>query len=120
MQYLKQLLIILLFTALGQILEAVLPLPVPAAIYGLVLLLICLCTGLLKPEAIRETAQFLVKIMSVFFVAPAVNILEHWGIIAPQLGTVVIVMVVSTVVVFAVSGLVTQALLRRKGVKGNG
>ncbi len=120
MKHLRQLVIILLFTALGQALEALLPLPIPAAIYGLVLMLLCLCTGLLKADAIRETAQFLIKIMAVFFVAPAVNILEHWGILAPRLGTVITVMAVSTVVVFAVSGLVTQALLRKKEDGENG
>ena len=115
MKYLKQLLIILLFTMIGELLAYVVPLPIPAAIYGLVLLLIALCSGLLKPEAISETARFLIQIMSVLFVAPTVGILSQWGLIAPNLVPIVVIMVVTTVLVFAVSGLVTRALLPKKG-----
>ena len=119
MKYIKQFLIILLFTLLGEALAYILPLPIPAAIYGLVLLFLALCTGLLKPEHIEETARFLLQIMSILFVAPTVGILAQWGLIAPNLVPILVITIVSTVVVFAVSGLVTRALLK-KGGKDNG
>ncbi len=115
MKYIKQLLIILLFTFLGEALASVLPLPIPAAIYGLILLFLALCTGLLKPHHIDETARLLIQIMSVLFVAPTVGILAHWGLIAPRLVPILVIMVVSTVVVFAISGLVTKLFLRKGG-----
>ena len=114
MKYIKQLLIIALFCLLAQILQAVIPLPIPAAIYGLVLMLIALCTGILKSEAIADTANFLLGIMPLLFVAPTVSILENWGIIAPNLVSICIITVLSTIVVFSVSGVVTQ-LLQKKG-----
>lgn len=119
MKYIKQLLIILVFTALGELLNRLIPLPIPAAIYGLVLLLTALCTGLLKPEKIAETAHFLVNILSLLLIAPTVNFLSYWGIIAPNLVPICIIVVVSTFIVFTVSGLVTKALLRKKGGKEN-
>ena len=119
MKYIKQFLIILLFTLLGEALARLLPLPIPAAIYGLVLLFLALCTGLLKPEHIEETVRFLLQIMSILFVAPTVGILAQWGLIAPNLVPILVITIVSTVVVFAVSGLVTRALLK-KGGKDNG
>ena len=115
MKYLKQFLIILLFTGLGQLLETLIPLPIPAAIYGMIALLLALCTGLLKPESIDTCADLLISVMPILFVAPAVNILQYWGIIAPDLAAVITVIAVSTVVVFAVAGLVTQALLKKGG-----
>lgn len=115
MRYIPQVLYILLFSLLGELLQAVIPLPIPAAIYGLVLLLIALCTGLLKEEKIADASGFLISVMPVLFVAPAVKILQFWGLIAPNLGAICIITVVSTVVVFAVSGLVTRWLQRRKG-----
>ena len=115
MKYIQQLLVILLFTALGELLACVLPFPVPAAIYGLVLLFLALCTGLLKPEAIAETAHFLIGAMSILFVAPTVSILSYWGVIAPNLVPIIVTVLVSTVLVFAVSGLVTKALLKKGG-----
>ena len=114
MKYITQLLYILLFTGLGELLEAVIPLPVPAAIYGLVLMLIALCTGILKPEKIADTAHFLITVMPLLFVAPAVNILRYWNIIRSEVVAICVIMVVSTVVVFAVSGLVTKALLKKE------
>ena len=47
--------------------------------------------------------------------APAVNIVEIWQEIAPVLLPIGVVLAVSTVLVFAVSGLVTQWMLRRGG-----
>lgn len=117
MKYLKQLLIILVFSLLGELLQAVIPLPIPAAIYGLVLLLTALCTGLLKPGKIAQTANFLIAIMPLLFVAPAVKILAYWGIISPNLVPICVITVVSTVVVFAVSGLVTKALMKKGGAR---
>ena len=118
MVYVKQFLIILAFTLLGEALAYLIPLPIPAAIYGLILLLTALCTGLLKAEAIRETAKFLVSCLSVLFVAPTVNILSYWGIIAPHLVPICTIILVSTVLVFAVSGLVTKLLRRREDSNG--
>ena len=115
MKYIKQLLIIILFSLAGEALASLIPLPIPAAIYGLVLLLIALMTGCLKAEAIADTARFGIGIMPILFVAPAVNILENWGVIAPNLVPIVVIMVLSTFIVFIVSGVITQLLLRKEG-----
>jgi holin-like protein len=120
MKYIRQILIILLFTFLGQVLEAVIPFPVPAAIYGIVLLLIALCTGIVKPAAIQETSDFLIKIMPLLFVPPSVRILEFWGIIGSNVAAVIVIASGTTFLVFAVSGLVTQLLLKKKEGKDRG
>lgn len=118
MKYIKQVLIILAFSLLGEALQALIPLPIPAAIYGLVLLFVALCTGLLKPEHIADTADFMIGIMPLLFVAPAVKIMAYWGIIKENWIPICAIIVVSTFVVFAVSGLVTKWL--RKGGKQDG
>lgn len=119
MKYIKQLFWILLFSGIGELLQKVIPLPIPAAIYGMVLMLTALCTGLLKAEAIGDTARFLIAIMPLLFVAPAVSILGHWELIAPNVVAIVVIMCLSTVIVFAISGLVTKWLQRKDG-DGNG
>ena len=122
MKYITQVLIIVLFTFLGEVLSYVIPFPIPAAIYGIVLMLIALGTGILKPEKVRDVSQFLISIMPVLFVAPAVRILEYWGIIAPNVAAIATIAVVSTFLVFAVSALVVNALLKknRKEDQSNG
>lgn len=119
MKYITQVLYILLFSLLGEVLQAVVPLPIPAAIYGIILLLIALWTGLLKEEKIADAAGFLISIMPILFVTPAVKILQYWELISDRLEQIITIMVVSTFVVFTVSGLVTK-WLRRKGDKDDG
>lgn len=112
MKYVKQTLIILAFCALGEVLAAVIPFPVPAAVYGFVLLFIALCTGILKPGQIKETANFLIRIMGILFVPPAVNLLAYLDIITPALVPICTIILTSTCLVFVVAGLVTQAVGR--------
>ena len=114
MKYMKQALLIFLFSLAGQALQFLIPLPIPAAIYGFVLLLLALSTGLLKEQHIDETAGFLIKIMPLLFVAPGVNILSYYKLIAPKWTEIITIIVASTFCVFAVSGLVVKALRRKE------
>ena len=116
MKYLKQAFVIFGFSLAGQALQEWIPLPIPAAIYGFILLFLALSFGLLKESHIDETATFLIGILPVLFVAPMVNILSCYHIIAPKLLSILTILLVSTVLVFAVSGLVTR-MLQRKGDK---
>ena len=72
MKHLKQFLIILLFSFLGEGLKALLPLPVPASIYGLVLLFAALELGIIKLSAVEDAGKFLIEIM------PAGRVLERF------------------------------------------
>lgn len=120
MNYLKQVLIILAFTFLGEVLAYIIPFPIPAAIYGIVLLLIALGTGLLKTEQVKETSGFFISIMPVLYVPACVRILEYWGVISQNVTAIVTVCVVSTFLVFGVAASVTSALLKKKEGDKNG
>lgn len=115
MQYIKQFMIIMAFTLVGQALEALLPLPVPASIYGLVLLFLALLTGAVKLEKVKDTANFLISVMPVLLIAPAVKVLEYWGIIAPNAGAILVITVFTTGAIFGISGLVTKWIMRGEG-----
>lgn len=117
MKILAQFTLILLFTFLGEALAWLIPLPVPAAIYGLVLLLAALAAGVVKPSHLEDAADWLLAIMPLLFVAPAVNLVEYWPLLASQLLPIGAVILVSTLLVFGVSGRVTQALLKGKSGK---
>ena len=86
-------------------------------VIGIVLMLIALATGILKVENVKDVAVFLISIMPVLYVAPSVRLLEYWGIIAPNVAAIVIISVVSTFLVFAVSALVVNALMKKKKKK---
>lgn len=114
MRYIKQFFVILLFTFLGELLRGLLPFPVPASIYGLLLLFAALFFGVLKVEAVRETGKFLIEIMPLMFIPAAVGLIDAWPSLKPVLVPVAVIMAVSTVVVMAASGLITQYIMQRK------
>ncbi len=112
MKYLRQFLIILFITFIGEVFNLVIPLPIPASIYGLVILLVALLTGIIKVEMVKEASAFLIEIMPLMFIPAAVGLIESWGILKPICLKISVITVVSTVAVMAVSGLVTQAIIR--------
>lgn len=114
MKYLYQFLIILLFTFLGEALALLIPLPIPAAVYGLLLLFLALQTRIVKLEQVKECGNWLIGIMGILFVAPTVNLLGCWEQIRPLILPILITILLSTVVVFAVSGIVTGLLTRKE------
>lgn len=118
MKYLRQFCIILLLSFLGEGLHIILPLPVPASVYGLVLMLAALQTGILKTHQVRETAGFLIEIMPVMFIPAAAGLLNAWGVLKPVFVPVAVITAVTTVFVMVVTGLVTQGIIR-KGRKKN-
>lgn len=117
MKYLRQFMIILLVSFLGELLKYVIPLPVPASIYGLVILFILLETGILKLDAVKETSVFLIEIMPLMFIPAGVGLMESWGDLNSMLLEVVVIILVSTVLVMGVSGKVTELVLKRSANK---
>ena len=114
MKYLKQFAIILFVSLLGELLHILIPLPIPASVYGLLLMLLALCLGILRLEQVKETAGFLIEIMPVMFLPAAVGLLESWSALQPMIGPVVVITILTTVIVMGVTGLVTQFLIRNK------
>lgn len=112
MKYVRQFLLILLITFLGEVLKYLLPLPIPASIYGLLLLLAALLTGVIRLEAVRDTAKFLIEIMPLMFIPAAVGLLDSWGAFSSIAVPVIVTTVVSTVLVMGISGIVTQGIIR--------
>lgn len=117
MKYLSQFLIILGFTLVGEVLQRLIPVSIPASVYGIVLLFLALCLKLIKLEQVKDVGNFLISILPVLFVSPAVGILENWGLIKVNLLPIVLLVMASTVLTFGLSGSVTQWILRRRGKK---
>ena len=112
MRYVKQLAVILLISFLGELLNALLPLPIPASIYGMVILFISLLTGLIRLEWVKEAGLFLVEIMPVFFIPVCVGLMDSWVNIQPFWLPLVTIVCLTTVVVMIVTGRTAQGILR--------
>lgn len=112
MKYVKQLLLILIISLLGELCNFILPLPVPASIYGMVILFVGLCTGFIKLTYVRETGLYLIAIMPVMFIPAGVGLLTSWGVLRPFLLPVSVIMVSALVLVMIISGHFTQWIIR--------
>ena len=117
MRYMRQFGIILGVTCIGEILKYFIPLPVPGSIYGLVLMLALLMTGLIKVEHVKEVGEFLIEIMPLMFIPAGVGLMTSWSQLKRFLMPLVVITVVSTFVVMIVTGKVTDFLLDRKEEK---
>lgn len=107
--------VILAVCLAGELIHAVLPLPVPASIYGLCLLFVLLMTGVVKEKHIARAAGFLLSIMTLLFVPAAVGILAVWDEVRRMLLPLAIAIIPMTAAVMALTGLSVQAAKRRGG-----
>ncbi len=110
MEYAISLGIILLFSLLGEILKAIIPLPIPASIYGMVLLFLALQFKIVKVEKINTVAQYLISIMLIFFIMPAVSIMDSFSSLTENLIPVLVAIIVPTILVVIITGIVTQSV----------
>jgi holin-like protein len=114
MRYVIQLFIIICFSFAGELLHSVLPFPIPASIYGIILLFLALELKLLKVKQIREVSTTLIISMPVMFVPPAVGLVSSWENIRENWAEYIFITFASTFVVMAAAGWTTQMVIRRR------
>lgn len=121
MKYIFQFCRILAVCFLGEMLAALLPLPIPASVYGLLLLLAGLKFGVIKLEQVKEAGSFLIGLLPLLFIPAAVGVMDLWTELGAMLVPCLIAIVPVTLLVMAVSGRVTQRVrgAMRKEEKGH-
>ncbi len=113
MKYVFQFSIILLLSLIGELLSFYIPLPIPASIYGLILMLVLLCTGVLKVHQVKAASVFLIEIMPIMFIPVTVGIMDSYSTLTAILPEILIAVSIGTACVMAVSGIVTQKIMHR-------
>ncbi len=114
MKYIRQFLIILLFCFLGELLKYLIPLPIPTSIYGLILMLTALLSGILKVDQVDDTAVFLIDIMPVMFIPAGVGLLTSIEALRPNLTAIIVITILTTVLVMGITGITAQFVMERK------
>lgn len=117
MKYLKQLLLILLITLVGEILKYLIPLSIPASIYGMVILFLCLMTGIIKLESVKETGKFMIEIMPVMFIPAGVGLITSWEVLKAMLVPVCLVTFITLLTVMVATGRISQSVIKKE--RGN-
>ena len=115
MKYLKQFLIIILVSCVGEVLNHFIPLPIPASIYGLILMLVLLILKIVPLDSVKEAASFLIDIMPVMFIPAGVGLIAFWGQLKDMLLPFCIITVLSTFLVMIVTGKVSDFIMNKRG-----
>lgn len=117
MKYLKQFLLILFISFLGEVLKYVLPFPIPASIYGMMILFAGLLTGVIKLNAVKPVGKFLIEIMPIMFIPAGVGLMASWGTLKPVMIPVSVITIVVLFAVMAVTGRTSQWMIRHERQK---
>lgn len=120
MALIRQFAIIAGISCLGEGLRLLIPLPIPASVYGLVLMLLGLMTGVIRLEKVQYGASFLIEIMPLLFVPAAVGLTESWGQLAHVWLPVLLITLLTTVIVMGCVGRITQGILRMEEKRRQG
>ncbi len=105
--------IILLVSFLAEVLEYVIPLPVAASVYGLLLMLFGLITGIIPLEKVENVGDFLVANMPIMFIPPTVGIIASVEELKKMAIPLIVICIVTTFLVMLVTGKVSQFLIKK-------
>ena len=112
-KYFRQFVIIMFVTCIGEVLHYLLPLPIPASIYGLAVMLVLLMTRAVKLENVGRTADLLVELMPLMFIPAGVGLVASWTDLKCILVPVLVITPAVTVIVMIVTGKTSDWLLSR-------
>ena len=97
----------------GEWVAALLPVAFPASVISMVLLMVLLLTGVVKDRHIQTASHFLVANMAFFFLPSFVGLLEHIELLKSQLVPLLLIVVLTTPVVYLVTGWTVRLLMLR-------
>ncbi|HZJ87521.1 MAG TPA: CidA/LrgA family protein [Sphaerochaeta sp.] len=104
MRYLGQLALIFTLCLAGDVIAAILPITLPGSVVAMLLILFLLFTPALKEEHLGESADFLLRNMTFFFIPPGVSIIQYMDLVSTIWWQLLVVNIVSLLVCFAVAG----------------
>lgn len=118
MQYISQIAIIFSISFAGEMLNRLLPLPIPGSIYGLVIMLICLMLGIVKLDKIKAVSDWFISLMPIMFVGPIVGLMDTFDSYKDYIIPLFVISIVTTIITMSVTGLTSQGLMRVQQKRG--
>lgn len=119
--YIKQLFVLLGVLTLGYAISLGFHLPLPSNVLAMLILFLALVTGMLKLSAIEDVADFIIKHLPIFFIAPTVGFMKYFGLFQQSFFQIMVPLLGALIVGFAVAGIVTQSVIaiQHKNKKGS-
>ena len=114
MKYVKEIVIIFGITMVGELLNMFIPLPVPAGVYGLFILLGGFCTKVISLSDVEVTGNLLLDLMPVMFIPAAVGIIDKIEELKVIMIPMLIITVVTTLIVMTITGKTAEWIIKRQ------
>lgn len=119
MKYALQFSIILAVALVGELLRAVIPAPIPASVYGLVVLFVCLSCGIIRVSSIEDASNILLELLPLTLVPAAVGIVDSLDALKSVAIPVVLLATVGTAFIGVAASGTAEWIIRfsKKGKK---
>ena len=112
MKYVKQFMIILCICFVGEFIKQLIPFPIPASIYGLLILLALLCLKIIKVSQVKEVSIFLIEAMTLMFIPPSIGIMVSWEKMKGAFVPILLITCISTILIMGFTASIAQFLIR--------
>lgn len=114
MKLFKEVLIIFGIAYLGEWIHALLHIPLPGSLIGMLLLLVCLQFRFIKLHQIATVSDFLLGHLPFFFIPAGVALLAYLGLIRNLWLPILLICFLTTFLTMGISGKVVQWCMNRK------
>lgn len=112
--FLQQAFVFALIMLLANFIVGVLPFPMPASVMGLILLFIALCLKIVKLEQVEALGTSLTGLISFLFVPSGISVINSLGIMGQYGLQIVLIIIIATTILLAITGWTATALLNLK------
>ena len=106
--------VLLVYQLVGEIVVVAFRLPVPGPVVGMALLFVSLMIRGSVSDDLRDTAQGLLRHLSLLFVPAGVGVMAHLNRLTDEWLPISVSLVFSTLLTIAVTAIVMRALLARR------
>lgn len=112
MKIIKQLFLIFLICIAGELVSKILPFPFPSSVAALLIMLALFIAGVLRPESVRETAEFLLANLAFLFIPSGVAIIDKYSAVKGNISALLFICVMSTIITFAAAAYTVTAVIK--------
>lgn len=112
MKILNQLGIYFLLSFLCELISKFIPFTFPSSVLAMVILFILLWLNFLKENQIEETSSFLQKNMALFFIPPAVLIIDEFSLFKDKIFQIILISFISFLITFIVTAFTVNLVIK--------
>ncbi|MEC2306912.1 antiholin-like murein hydrolase modulator LrgA [Bacillus atrophaeus] len=112
--FLTQAFIFAAIMLVSNMIAAIVPIPIPASVVGLVLLFLLLCLNIIKLEQVETLGTSLTSLIGFLFVPSGISVMNSLGVMQHYGLQIVLVILLATIILLAATGLFSQFIIRGK------